>query len=98
MRDRVARVVRAVNANQVVVSGGGRFLAGFSKPKSEGSHAAHVRRRIRALDPAKEADLEPQYPTGSMWRGDFKLSSAVIAAELHGEGDAANALLEIWNA
>ena len=84
MRDRMAQIVGAVNRKQVVVTNGGRMWAGFSKPRAErarGSHAAYVRRVIRALNPEKEADLEPEYSTGSMWLGEHKFCSATVPAD-----------------
>ena len=81
MRDRMARVVSGVASGAIMLAGGGKMWSGFSKPRAErlrGSHAALIRRVVRALGSDKEPELEAEYSTGSTWLGVHKLSSASV--------------------
>ena len=94
MRDRMQMVSGGINRSTVIVKGGGKMWSGFSKPKPErdrGAHAALVRRCVRALDPAREGELEAEYGSGSTWLSDFKFSSGSTMAE----GDDKTHLMEL---
>ena len=81
MRERMAHIMGTINRSTVIVRGGGKLWCGFSKSKQErdrGSHAALVRRVVRMLAPAAEAELECEYGTGSTWLSEYKFSSAAV--------------------
>ena len=80
MRDRMSRVVNAVNQGNITLRGGKKLWSGYSKPRHErerGAHGALLRRVLRCLDSTQEEFLEVEYATGSGWLHDSKLASAV---------------------
>ena len=84
MRARMNDVIQAVNRAKVVIQGGKRMWAAFSKRKEDremGCHAALIRRVTRAIAPEQEDQLEPEYNTGSVWYGEYKFCSTSVPAE-----------------
>ena len=88
MRERMGKVMTAVNQSTVILRGGKKMWCGFSKPRHErdrGAHGALLRRTVRLLSPAQEEDLEVEYATGSGWIREYKLSSAIMEPEEPGD-------------
>ena len=84
MRERMQQIVGKISRSAITVKGGSKLWCGFSKSKADrdrGSHAALVRRTVRALDSLREPDLEVEYGSGSTWLGDFKFSSASLTPD-----------------
>ena len=84
MRERMQQIVGKISRTTFSVKGGSKLWCGFSKPKADrdrGSHAALVRRTVRALDHQREPELETEYGSGSTWLGDYKFSSASVTPD-----------------
>ena len=84
MRERMQQIVGKISRTTTIVKGGSKLWCGFSKSKADrdrGSHAALIRRTVRAIAPDREPDLETEYGSGSTWLGDFKFSSASVPAD-----------------
>ena len=82
-RERMLRVLTAIAENPVCLEGmesDRRLWAAISKPRAERNRAAHagkLRRVLHVLGGNLIQNAEAEYPTGSVWGGDYLLGSCV---------------------
>ena len=79
MRSRMHRVLRALAESDVKLPDGRKLWCSFSKTPEERAHGAHaswVKRAVAAVDQAKLPVLDVEWPSGSVWAGEFLIASS----------------------